>query len=134
MARNTISIAVKCGLYNKTFRFVQLASGFHMFSYELDTKFKKKTHKYYVKDEVRNVNGRWHSVFKFFEYDNNVQKKAPQKKIEEAMPLLKSGYKCNMSNAKELEYISMQDWTNEANATKAHRNNGIKFINVSQIC
>lgn len=123
------SIFSDTSLYNKSFRFGQLASGFHMFSHELATRFKKKTHKYFVKDEVINVNGNWYSVYKFFEFDDEVQKKAPQKKIEDAMPLLTSDYDCNKTNAIQLEYISKQSWANEANANKAHRKNGIKFIN-----
>jgi hypothetical protein len=123
------SIFSDTSLYNKKFRFGQLASGFHMFSHELSNRFNKKTQKYDVKDEVRNVDGRWYSVYKFFEYDNKVQKKAPQKRIEDAMPLLKSDYDCNNTNATQLEYISKQNWSNEANANKVHRKNGIKFIN-----
>jgi len=123
------SIFSDTSLYNKNFKFGQLASGFHMFSHELSTRFKKKTQRYFVKDEVRNVNGRWYSIFKFFEYDNNVQKKTPQKKIENAMPLLNSNYDCNNKNATHLEYISKQSWAKEEKAKIAHRKDGIKFIN-----
>ena len=100
-----------------------------MFSHELSTRFKKKTQRYCVQDELRNVSGRWYSVYQFFEYDNYVNKKAPRNKIETAMPLLNSDYNCNNNNASRLEYISNQSWANEANANKAHRRNGIKFIN-----
>ncbi len=123
------SIFSDTSLYNKRFRFGQLASGFHMFSHELSSRFKKKTQKYFVKDEIRNVNGRWYSIYMFFEYDNNVQKKAPQNRIEDAMPLLNSDYDCNNTDATQLEYTSKQNWATEANANKAHRKNGIKFIN-----
>lgn len=116
-------------IYNKKYRFGQLVSGFQMCTHELSTRFNKKPHMYIVEDELRNIHNVWHSVFKFFEYENNQKHKVPQKRIEDAMPLLKSNYNCNNTIPTHLEYISKLSWNNDKIANQEHRKNGIKLIN-----
>lgn len=123
------SIFCDAPLQNKKFRFGQLAAGFHMCSHELNTRFNKQAHTYRVVDELRNVSGQWHSVYKFFVNDDgSKKKKVSKKRIEDAMPLLKTDYDCN-NIASHLEYISKLSWANKNSANNAHRKNGIKFVN-----
>ena len=118
-------------LYNKTLRFGQLAAGFHMFAHELSTQFDRKIQNIDVTDEVqRQDENEWISVFSFSEKSiNNVLKKVPFKKLEDAMPLLVSNYDRDNSDVEKTIYRSNYSWSTEESAIKAHRENGLKLIN-----
>ncbi len=123
------SIISDTSLYNKKFRLGQLAAGFQMCSHELKSSFGKTPQIYYVNDDVINVNNKWFSVYKFFEYLDGARKKVPQKRIETAMPMLETDYTCNSNTETHLEYTSKVGWKTQEQANEVHRNNGIKFIN-----
>ena len=123
------SILSDVPLQNRTLRLGQIISGFNMCSHELQTRFNKITQRYVVEDELKNISNKWQSIYKFYEYVGDTQKKAPRNKIESAMPLLKSSYVCDSSIDTHLLYTSKASWDNKSPAEIAHKNNGIKLIN-----
>lgn len=123
------SILSDVPLYNRKFRLGQLAAGFHMCSHELNTQFNKKTHSYFVNDEIKEENNNWFSIFYFTEYVDEKWKSVPRKRIEDAIPLLKTDYSYDNSDGKRTAYISNNSWSRHSTAEKNHCTNGIKIVN-----
>lgn len=123
------SIVSDVPLFGKKFRFGQLAAGFHMCSHELQTRFNKKSQKYYVEDRIIGKDNAWYSCFSFSEYIDEKWKKVPQNKIQNAMPILLAEYNCDTKNQESTIYISKKGWSKRSSAEKIHQKNGIKLIN-----
>ena len=125
------SILSDVDLRGKEFRISELVAAFHMCSHELTTQFNKKVQSIQVRDSLKNINGKWHSCFDFFRIVGvNTTKRLTKKRLEDAMPLLKSDYRClNVADKSKNSYVSKQSWTGTARAKRTHERNGIKFIN-----
>lgn len=124
------SILSDVPLYNRKFRFGQLAAGFHMFAHEMANQFNKRFQTYVVTDEVCKTGSDWRSVFTFFGHDaNDAQIPVKPRRLETAMPLLSSDYTCDTTAADRTIYTSVASWPTQEAAARIHRENGIKFIN-----
>lgn len=122
------SIISDVPLYNRKFRFGQLAAGFHMVQHELETQFNKKLQGIIVTDEVKEDNGSFKSIFSFNEKSDGNSICVSSNRLEKAMPLLVTNYNCKIEPEKTV-YTSKSKWSNESAATKVHRKNGMKLIN-----
>ena len=116
-------------LKNQRFRFGQLAAGFHMISHELETQFGKTPQAIQVIDEVKNISGSWYSEFSFTSFVGVKKAKIAPKKLEDAMPLLAADYQIEPSADEQIIYRSVASWSNQAEATRVHKTNGLKLIN-----
>ncbi len=116
-------------LKNERFRFGQLAAGFHMVSHELATQFGKITQMIQVFDEVKKVSGSWYSEFSFTLVVDQQKAKIAPKRLEDAMPLLATDYQIEPSSDEQIIYRSVAGWSNQAEATRVHKTNGLKLIN-----
>lgn len=116
-------------LGKRTFRFGEIASGFHMFAHELHSQFHKQCQAIFVHEEVRFCDGIWRSAFGYFERENGNSIRVTSKRLEQAMPILKIAYSRSRQQSERTEYISNIGWSTEKEALEIHRLNGIKLIN-----
>ena len=122
------SIYSDAPIAKKDFSLGQLLSGFHMVHHEIGKYFGKSSLTYFVNDSLVGAHDKWHSRFCF----SNAVGQSSQvsaRKIEEAMPLIKSAYEIVSKTKDELIYNSKKIYSSMTLAEKDHRANGIKIIN-----
>lgn len=123
------SIISDASLRNRTFQFRQLIAGIHMVASELTTEFSQTTTRIYVSDRIIDNAGTFSSHIEFTSSIGGQAQAVASKKLEEAMPLLRSSYLRSTASKNPLIYDSRQQWSSETQAVTTHNENCRKLIN-----
>lgn len=123
------SILSDVDLSSRTFRLGAIVAGIHMLSHELSDAFGKDTQRVTVSDSIVEGSGVFYSQVSFKSYINQVERPITHKRLEDAMPLLTTGYVRDRGARNPVSYKSVASWASADAAIAPHRKNCMKLIN-----